>query len=128
QGPVAHVGEHPHAVPLDLVQPVAAVRERTGGGRRGGEHGLHGSILPVDGAVGLRVLAPCAPPDEGGRAVRAIWKGAVAFGLVNVPVRLYAATGEHEVRLHQVHREDGGRIRYRKVCEVDGEQVEWGDI
>lgn len=60
--------------------------------------------------------------------MRAIWKGAVAFGLVNVPVRLYAATGEHEVRLHQVHREDGGRIRYRKVCSLDGEQVEWGDI
>jgi DNA end-binding protein Ku len=60
--------------------------------------------------------------------VRAIWKGAVAFGLVNVPVRLYAATGEHEVRLHQVHREDGGRIRYRKVCSLDGEQVEWADI
>jgi len=60
--------------------------------------------------------------------VRAIWKGAVAFGLVNVPVRLYAATGEHEVRLHQVHREDGGRIRYRKVCSIDGEAVEWSDI
>ncbi|TFH69475.1 Ku protein [Cellulomonas sp. HD19AZ1] len=60
--------------------------------------------------------------------MRAIWKGAVAFGLVNVPVRLYAATGEHEVRLHQVHREDGGRIRYRKVCSLDGEQVEWADI
>ena len=60
--------------------------------------------------------------------MRAIWKGAVAFGLVNVPVRLYAATGEHEVRLHQVHREDGGRIRYRKVCSLDGETVEWSDI
>ncbi|UZN01495.1 Ku protein [Cellulomonas sp. S1-8] len=60
--------------------------------------------------------------------MRAIWKGAVAFGLVNVPVRLYAATGEHEVRLHQVHREDGGRIRYRKVCSLDGEAVEWSDI
>ncbi|QCB93578.1 Ku protein [Cellulomonas shaoxiangyii] len=60
--------------------------------------------------------------------MRAIWKGAVAFGLVNVPVKLYAATGEHEVRLHQVHREDGGRIRYKKVCSVDGEPVEWGEI
>ncbi|QGQ19314.1 Ku protein [Cellulomonas sp. JZ18] len=60
--------------------------------------------------------------------MRAIWKGAVAFGLVNVPVKLYAATGEHEVRLHQVHREDGGRIRYKKVCSIDGETVEWGDI
>lgn len=55
--------------------------------------------------------------------MRAIWKGAVAFGLVNVPVRLYAATGEHSVALHQVHESDGGRIRYRKVCSIDGEEV-----
>ena len=60
--------------------------------------------------------------------MRAIWKGAVAFGLVNVPVKLYAATGEHEVPLHQVHRTDGGRIRYRKTCSVCGEPVELGDI
>lgn len=60
--------------------------------------------------------------------MRAIWKGAVAFGLVNVPVKLYAATGEHEVPLHQVHREDAGRIRYRKVCSVCGETVQFSDI
>lgn len=60
--------------------------------------------------------------------MRAIWKGAVAFGLVNVPVRLYAATGEHEVSLHQVHVTDGGRIRYRRVCSIDGEQVEYSEI
>ncbi|WP_029287200.1 Ku protein, partial [Cellulomonas sp. HZM] len=60
--------------------------------------------------------------------MRAIWKGAVAFGLVNVPVRLYAATGEHEVSLHQVHRDDGGRIRYKKVCSIDGEPVEMSQI
>lgn len=60
--------------------------------------------------------------------MRAIWKGSVAFGLVNVPVKLYGATGEHEVTLHQVHREDGGRIRYRKVCSIDGEEVTMADI
>lgn len=60
--------------------------------------------------------------------MRAIWKGAVAFGLVNVPVKLYAATGEHEVPLHQVHRTDGGRIRYRRTCSVCGEPVEMSDI
>ncbi|WP_407342954.1 Ku protein [Pengzhenrongella phosphoraccumulans] len=60
--------------------------------------------------------------------MRAIWKGAVAFGLVNVPVKLYAATGEHEVPMHQVHRADGGRIRYRRTCGVCGEQVEMADI
>jgi DNA end-binding protein Ku len=60
--------------------------------------------------------------------VRAIWKGAVAFGLVNVPVKLYAATGEHEVPLHQVHRKDAGRIRYAKKCSVCGEAVEMSDM
>jgi DNA end-binding protein Ku len=60
--------------------------------------------------------------------MRAIWKGAVAFGLVNVPVKLYAATGEHSVPLHQVHQEDGGRIRYKKVCSIDGEEVPYADI
>lgn len=60
--------------------------------------------------------------------MRAIWKGSVAFGLVNVPVKLYGATGEHEVTLHQVHREDGGRVRYRKVCSIDGEELTMADI
>ena len=60
--------------------------------------------------------------------MRAIWKGAVAFGLVNVPVKLYAATGEHEVPLHQVHRKDAGRIRYAKKCSVCGETVEMSDL
>jgi DNA end-binding protein Ku len=60
--------------------------------------------------------------------MRAIWKGAVAFGLVNVPVKVYSATGEHNVPLHQVHREDGGRIRYKKVCSIDGEEVPYSDI
>ena len=60
--------------------------------------------------------------------MRAIWKGAVAFGLVNVPVKVYAATGENQVPLHQVHKADGGRIRYRKVCSIDGEEVPYEDI
>jgi DNA end-binding protein Ku len=60
--------------------------------------------------------------------VRAIWKGAVSFGLVNVPVKLYAATGEKDVKFHQVHAEDGGRIRYRRVCSVDGEEVAYSEI
>ena len=60
--------------------------------------------------------------------MRAIWKGAVAFGLVNVPVRLYAATGEHQVSLHQVHHEDGGRIRHRRFCSVCGQEVALADM
>ena len=53
--------------------------------------------------------------------MRAIWKGAITFGLVNVPVKVYSATEDHDVPLHQVHDEDGGRIRYRRVCESQDE-------
>lgn len=60
--------------------------------------------------------------------MRAIWKGAVAFGLVNVPVKLYSATEDHDVKLHQVHEKDGGRIRYQRRCEVCGKVVEFKDI
>ncbi|MBP3035717.1 Ku protein [Arthrobacter sp. zg-ZUI100] len=60
--------------------------------------------------------------------MRAIWKGSIAFGLVNVPVKVYAATEDHDVSLHQVHEKDGGRIRYQRRCEVCGEVVEYKDI
>ena len=60
--------------------------------------------------------------------VRAIWKGAVSFGLVNVPVKLYAATQDHDVRFHQVHETDGGRVRMKRVCEVCGETVTDAEI
>ena len=60
--------------------------------------------------------------------MRAIWKGAVTFGLVNVPVKLYSATEDHDVSLHQVHDTDGGRIRYQRRCEVCGKVVDYGHI
>jgi DNA end-binding protein Ku len=60
--------------------------------------------------------------------VRAIWKGAVSFGLVSVPVRLYAATESHDISFRQVHAKDGGRIKYQRVCGLDGEEVAYADI
>ena len=60
--------------------------------------------------------------------MRAIWKGALTFGLVNVPVKVYSATEDHDVPLHQVHAADGGRIRYQRICEIDGEVVPYQDI
>jgi DNA end-binding protein Ku len=60
--------------------------------------------------------------------MRAIWKGAVSFGLVNVPVRLFAATEENDIRFHQVHREDGGRIRYKRTCSICNEEVSFDAI
>lgn len=60
--------------------------------------------------------------------MRSIWKGSVAFGLVNVPVKVYSATEDHDVRFHQVHEEDGGRIRYKRVCEICGKTIDFADI
>ena len=60
--------------------------------------------------------------------MRSIWKGSIAFGLVNVPVKVYSATQDHDIKFHQVHAKDNGRIRYKRVCEVDGEEVEYRDI
>src|SRR5215213_1382950 len=60
--------------------------------------------------------------------MRAIWKGAVSFGLVSVPVKLYSATESHDVAFRQVHAKDGGRIKYQRVCSIDGEEVAYADI
>ncbi len=60
--------------------------------------------------------------------MRSIWKGSVSFGLVSIAVKLYSATEEKDIAFHQVHREDGGRIRYKRVCTVDGEEVAYNDI
>ncbi|WP_127782800.1 Ku protein [Rhodococcus sp. X156] len=60
--------------------------------------------------------------------MRSLWKGAISFGLVSIAVRLYTATDEHDFRLHQVHEADQGRIRYKKVCSVCGEEVPYDQI
>lgn len=60
--------------------------------------------------------------------MRAMWKGAVSFGLVNVPIRLYSATENKDVSFRQVHAADGGRVRYQRVCSLDGELIEYADI
>ena len=60
--------------------------------------------------------------------MRAIWKGAVSFGLVNIGVRMFAATEERDVSFHQVRRSDGSRVRYKRIAEADGEEVAYSDI
>lgn len=60
--------------------------------------------------------------------MRAIWTGSIAFGLVNVPVKAYGATADHDVELHQVHSADGGRIRYQRLCEVCGKKIPYERI
>jgi len=60
--------------------------------------------------------------------MRSIWRGSVAFGLVNVPVKVYSATEDHDLKFHQVHAQDNGRITYQRVCGECGEVVEYRDI
>ncbi len=60
--------------------------------------------------------------------MRSMWKGAVSFGLVMIPVKLYTATETKDIAFRQVHREDGGRIRFRRFCTVDDQEVPYEDI
>lgn len=67
-------------------------------------------------------------PGGKGSTMRAMWSGAVSFGLVSVPIKLYAATTNHDIRFHQVHAADGGRIKYKRTCALDGAEVDYADI
>ncbi|MFF4501831.1 Ku protein [Streptomyces sp. NPDC001401] len=60
--------------------------------------------------------------------VRSIWNGAISFGLVSIPIKLVNATESHSISFRQIHLEDGGRIRYRKVCELEDKEVSGAEI
>lgn len=59
---------------------------------------------------------------------RSIWKGAITFGLISIPVKLYGATEEKDISFRQIHPKDGGRIKYKRVCEVCNEEVPFAEI
>ena len=60
--------------------------------------------------------------------MQTVWKGAIAFGLVSIPIRLVSATEEKDVSMRQVHVSDGGRIKYKRFCSIDGEEVPYPQI
>ncbi|WP_405822123.1 Ku protein [Streptomyces sp. NBC_01390] len=66
--------------------------------------------------------------SEEGHLVRSIWNGAISFGLVSIPIKLVNATESHSISFRQIHVEDGGRIRYRKVCELEDREVRSDEI
>ena len=59
---------------------------------------------------------------------RPIWTGAISFGLVNVPVKLFSAVSQKEVRFHMLHKKDSGRIRMKRFCSVEDAEVAYEDI
>jgi DNA end-binding protein Ku len=63
-----------------------------------------------------------------GDMAHAIWSGSITFGLVTIPVKLYSAIRADELHFNYLHKDDLGRIRYERVCELDGKKVGWGDI
>ncbi|MDQ3940730.1 MAG: Ku protein [Actinomycetota bacterium] len=60
--------------------------------------------------------------------MKALWKGAITFGLISIPVRLYSAVSEKGLKFHLLHEEDGGRIKYQRTCSKCGKEVSWDDI
>ncbi len=60
--------------------------------------------------------------------MRSIWKGAISFGLVTIPVKLYSATEQRDIAFRQVHRADAGQIRFKRICSLDGEEVPYADV
>lgn len=60
--------------------------------------------------------------------MRPLWKGAITFGLISIPVRLYSAVQEKSLKFHLMHEEDGGRIKYERVCSKCGKKVSWDDL
>lgn len=60
--------------------------------------------------------------------MQAIWKGAISFGMVTIPIKVFSATEEKDISFRQVHVADGGRIRYKRICSIDGEEVPYSDI
>src|SRR5262245_33781664 len=60
--------------------------------------------------------------------MRAIWSGALSFGLVNIPVKLYSATAGTGIELDMLHKKDLSPIRYARICRADGKEVPWEDI
>ncbi|WP_455753220.1 non-homologous end joining protein Ku [Streptomyces canus] len=60
--------------------------------------------------------------------MRSIWNGAISFGLVSIPIKLVNATESHSISFRQIHTEDGGRVRYRKVCELEDREISQAEI
>ena len=59
---------------------------------------------------------------------RPVWSGTISFGMVNVPVKAHTAVRDHDVHFHQLQKKTGSRIRYQKVAEKSGKEVEGDDI
>src|SRR5690606_29344901 len=130
QGEVTAVHPYPHVRRhLRLLPPRGPARSGDGAAARGSA-AWYGAAAVGTCPGGESLVAPGSDFERRSENVsmRSIWKGAISFGLVTIPVKLYPATEQKDVTFHQVHRTDGGRIKYKRVCSVDGAEVPYGEI
>ena len=66
--------------------------------------------------------------DAGTMRATATWSGTIAFGMVSIPVQLYAATEEHTARLHEIHTADGSRVQHRRFCAAEGREIPYSEV
>jgi DNA end-binding protein Ku len=69
-----------------------------------------------------------ARKNGGQTMARAMWKGSLAFGLVNIPIELYTATRDHRPKFRLLHAKDEAPVRYERVCQSEGKPVGWEDL
>ena len=60
--------------------------------------------------------------------MHALWKGSISFGLVNIPVKMFSGSRDHELKFVMLHKTDHSQIRYARICKLDGKEVPWNDI
>src|SRR3954447_9011273 len=91
--------------------------------------GAGGLVAGRRAASDLRCAAPVRLRGWCGAGLpRPIWSGAISFGLVNVPVKLFAAISPKDVRFHQLHGPDGARVQQRRICAADGDEVPYEEV
>src|SRR5262249_51190145 len=122
-------GECAYAIPLELVRPPGADRQVASGGEHRTRRSRHSFTLTRrDRRSRVRGDMLRLSRHERGGGMRGSWEGAVSFRLVSIGVKLFSATEEKDIRFHQVHRTDGGRIKYKRTCSVCNEEVAYDDI
>ena len=100
---------------------------------------MHNFLLEILDSIGCcpsaalsrqfaQVAAAHTHPQTDPMPASKVWSGSISLGLVNVPVGLYSATEDKSVRFHRYHEKDGGRIRQKRICEVDGQELDVADI
>src|SRR4051812_40684657 len=90
--------------------------------------GWRGSGADSARSIADRPALPGRFRPEDSHMARAMWKGSIAFGLVNIPIELYSAVRDHRPKFRLLHNKDQAPVRYERVCQTEGKPVAWDDL